>query len=229
MIIKGTAQQRDRAWMMAQGIMEENKCDVHKVSQDMHGRLIGKKGSVKVAMEEESGAHIVYRKVEQECHIYGTDEARSRAWQLVKDKMWAMQHTSEQVMPMDKKYHGMLTGKQGATVKAMQECTGAQIRFIADKDYKGEGNGAMVVRGTPEQCKRCYAIAEVLIRELPSLLTDLREEDIALGSLRSLPLSASQVWKVAVKTAIETAEKELGEIKDERSDAEAKESNVVVL
>jgi transcription antitermination factor NusA-like protein len=229
MIIKGTAQQRDRAWMMAQGIMEENKCDVHKVSQDMHGRLIGKKGSVKVAMEEESGAHIVYRKVEQECHIYGTDEARSRAWQLVKDKMWAMQHTSEQVMPMDKKYHGMLTGKQGATVKAMQECTGAQIRFIADKDEKGEGNGAMVVRGTPEQCKRCYAIAEVIIRELPSLLTDLREEDIALGSLRSLPLSASQVWKVAVKTAIETAEKELGEIKDERSDAEAKESNVVVL
>jgi len=33
----------------------------------------------------------------------------------------------------------------------------------------------------------------VLIRELPHLLTDLREEDIALGSLRALPLSPGQV------------------------------------
>ena len=38
---------------------------------------------------------------------------------------------------------------------------------------------------------------QILLREMPLLLSELRDEDIALGSLRSLPLSPAQVWKTA--------------------------------
>lgn len=228
MIIKGTAQEREKALIMAQEIIEGNQCDVRKVEQELHGRLIGAKGKVKGAMEEESGAHIVYRKEEGECHIYGTEESRTRAWKLVQDKIWAMDQTSEMIFPLDKKYHGMITGKKGSTVKALQECTGAQVRLVSGEAYKGLGNGAMLVRGTPEQCKRVWAMSEILMRELPSLLSELREEDIALGSLRSLPLSAAQVWKVAVNSAIATAEKELS-IAPASPEVAAADTQVVML
>ena len=50
---------------------------------------------------------------------------------------------------------------------------------------------------------------QVLLRELPLLLSELRDEDIALGALRSLPLSPAQVWKTAVEEAMETAAMEV--------------------
>ena len=43
---------------------------------------------------------------------------------------------------------------------------------------------------------------------MPALLSELRDEDIALGALRSLPLSPEQVWKTAVDEALDTAEAE---------------------
>jgi hypothetical protein len=48
-----------------------------------------------------------------------------------------------------------------------------------------------------------------LLRELPNLLSELRDEDIALGALRSLPLSPAQVWNAAVEEAMEKADDEV--------------------
>merc|ERR1712216_307745 len=57
-----------------------------------------------------------------------------------------------------------------------------------------EDRGAMVVRGSKKQCKDAWRYAQVMLREMPVLLSELREEDIALGALRSLPLSPEQLW-----------------------------------
>jgi hypothetical protein len=65
-------------------------------------------------------------------------------------------------------------------VKALQEETGARVRFIASnknkersqdsesesessEDYEGEkeGKGFMIVRGTPAQCERAWKISQV--------------------------------------------------------------------
>ncbi len=50
----------------------------------------------------------------------------------------------------------------------------------------------------PDVCRRnaanfFYKKKQILLREMPLLLSELRDEDIALGSLRSLPLSPAQV------------------------------------
>ena len=222
MVIKGRDHERAKAWAMAQAIISDNEMQSHKVDQSLHGRLIGAKGTLKKMMELESGAHIVYR-IEPEpcCMIYGNQAARERAWQLVSGKIWDLQHSSEEYYPLDKKFHGTLVGKGSVVVRALEERTGARIRFVAGKGagksttkdgqdgaVADQERGAMVVRGSKQQCKTAWKFAQVLLREMPALLSELRDEDIALGALRSLPLSPEQVWKTAVDEALDAAEAE---------------------
>jgi len=227
MIIKGRDHERNKAWALAKAIIQDNEMQSYKVEQVLHGRLIGAKGTLKKMMELESGAHIVYRtEPEPCCQIFGNQAARERAWQLVSGKIWDLQHASEEYYPLDRKFHGTLIGKGSVVVRALEEQTGARIRFVAGKgsgsekvsSESGEAaaeesdsivRGAMVVRGSKKQCKATWAYAQVLLRELPLLLSELRDEDIALGALRSLPLSPAQVWKTAVEEAMETAAMEV--------------------
>ncbi len=46
---------------------------------------------------------------------------------------------------------------------------------------------------------------QILVTELPSLLSELREDDVVLGSLRTLPVSPSDVWKAALDEAMKRA------------------------
>ena len=219
MVIKGRDHERNKAWSMAKAIIQDNEMQSFKVDQTLHGRLIGAKGTLKKMMELESGAHIVYRtEPEPCCNIYGNLAARERAWQLVNGKVWDLQHASEEYFPLDKKFHGTLIGKGSVVVRALEEHTGARIRFVAGKGSGKEtadgetveaAKGAMVVRGSQKQCKAAWNYAQVFLREMPLLLSELRDEDIALGALRSLPLSPAQVWKSAVEEAMEKADEEL--------------------
>ena len=219
MILKGRAQERERAWDMVQEIMSYNTVDRHPVPAAFHGRLIGSGGAVKSAMEMESGAHIVYTPPPSPaCCIYGTAESRARAWKLVKDRLWEFEHSCEETFSLDRKYHGTLIGKGSATVKAIEEESGARMRFEAGDGKTENSRGSVVIRGTPEQCKRAWELSLVMLTELPLLLSELREEDIALGSLRSLPLSPDQVWGAAVSKALEIAVEMVP--RPDRSDAE---------
>jgi len=229
MIIKGRDHERNKAWSLAKAIIQDNEMQSFKVDQTLHGRLIGAKGTLKKMMELESGAHIVYRtEPEPCCMIFGNQAARERAWQLVNGKVWDLQHASEEFFPLDKKFHGTLIGKGSLVVRALEEQTGARIRFVAGKgsgkevtDVEASGKevadveaaeaakGAMVVRGSKKQCKAAWKYAQIFLREMPLLLSELRDEDIALGALRSLPLSPAQVWKSAVEEAMEKANEEL--------------------
>lgn len=232
MVIKGRDHERTKAWALAKAIIQDNEMQSYMVDQTLHGRLIGAKGTLKKMMELESGAHIVYRTEPAPCcNIYGNQQARERAWQLVNGKIWDLQHASEEYFPLDKKFHGTLIGKGSVVVRALEERTGARIRFVAGKgsgdqiftessvdeaetpeDVKAanKDKGAMVVRGSKEQCKAAWGYAQIFLREMPLLLSELRDEDIALGALRSLPLSPAQVWKVAVEEAFEKADEKLG-------------------
>ena len=175
MVIKGRDSERSKAWALAKAIISDNEMQSYKVEQTLHGRLIGAKGSLKKMMELESGAHIVYRtEPEPCCQIFGNLAARERAWQLVSGKIWDLQHNSEEFFPLDKKFHGTLIGKGSVVVRALEERTGARVRFIAgqgvgEMNVKGEASalaeeaakGKMVVRGTKTQCKQTWAYAQV--------------------------------------------------------------------
>jgi len=175
MVIKGRDSERSKAWALAKAIISDNEMQSYKVEQTLHGRLIGAKGSLKKMMELESGAHIVYRtEPEPCCQIFGNLAARERAWQLVSGKIWDLQHNSEEFFPLDKKFHGTLIGKGSVVVRALEERTGARIRFIAgqgvrEMNVKGEASaqteeaakGKMVVRGTKTQCQQAWAYAQV--------------------------------------------------------------------
>eukprot|EP00960_Hanusia_phi_P052374 761416-Hanusia_phi.AAC.4 len=235
MIIKGRDFERVKAWAMAKAVIDDNTMEEHPVDISLHGKLIGAKGKLKKIMEEQSGAHIVYRQEQKpRCCIYGSFEARQRAWQLVQGKMWEFQQANEQRFPLDRKYHGTLIGKGSVVVRAMEDETGARIRFSSGKQYnpredksysdeedaENSDRGCMVVRGTPKQCETAWKYAQIFLKEMPLLLSELRDEDIALGALRSLPLSPDQVWQAAVDEATKKAREalEMHEEKSQRAD-----------
>ena len=226
MVIKGREIEREKAWALAKEMIEGNAMDAYPVPASLHGPLIGAKGKLKIMMEEQSGAHIVYaREPKEECRVFGTSEARARAWQLVQAKLWDLQHLSEVRHPLAAKYHGTLIGKGSSVVKAMEAESGARIRFVTPKlrskdgEEIGEGKAYMVIRGSPKACKLAWSFAQTLLRELPLQLSDLRnDEDIALGPLRSLPLSPNQVWKVAIDGAMAVARVEAADLLGEKEE-----------
>eukprot|EP00290_Baffinella_frigidus_P005813 CAMPEP_0180133052 /NCGR_PEP_ID=MMETSP0986-20121125/9326_1 /TAXON_ID=697907 /ORGANISM="non described non described, Strain CCMP2293" /LENGTH=631 /DNA_ID=CAMNT_0022073127 /DNA_START=15 /DNA_END=1910 /DNA_ORIENTATION=- len=221
MVIKGRENEREKAWALAKEIIEGNAMDAYPVPAALHGPLIGAKGKLKIMMEQQSGAHIVYSRVpSDQCQVFGTAEARARAWQMVQAKLWDMQNLSEERYPLPAKYHGTLIGKGSAVVKALEAETGVRIRFQTYKDLPGMESltpverakkASMVARGPPKACEKAWAYSQVLLRELPLQLSELRmDEDFALGSLRSLPLSPAQVWSEAIEGAMAVARKEAG-------------------
>ncbi|EKX45419.1 hypothetical protein GUITHDRAFT_108686 [Guillardia theta CCMP2712] len=244
MIIKGREFERVKAWAMAKAVIDDNTMEEHPVDISLHGKLIGAKGKLKKIMEEQSGAHIVYRQEPKpRCCICGSFEARQRAWQLVQGKMWEFQQANEQRFPLDRKYHGTLIGKGSVVVRAIEDETGARIRFSSgkqynsreEKGYEGEKEGAenldsgcMVVRGTPKQCENAWKYAQIFLKEMPLLLSELRDEDIALGALRSLPLSPDQVWQAAVEEATKKARQSVG-VHDEKSQGSNAEESILLL
>ncbi|KAJ1470074.1 hypothetical protein T484DRAFT_1849213 [Baffinella frigidus] len=126
-VIKGRENEREKAWALAKEIIEGNAMDAYPVPAALHGPLIGAKGKLKIMMEQQSGAHIVYSRVpSDQCQVFGTyaspivfgtAEARARAWQMVQAKLWDMQNLSEERYPLPAKYHGTLIGKGSAVVK----------------------------------------------------------------------------------------------------------------
>lgn len=103
---------------------------------------------------------------------------------------------------MPVKYHGVLLGKQGLTVKAMQKASGAQIRF------EKEPIGAIVIKGTDKQREEAWKLVKGMQATLPMLLTKLRSDAIEEGELMSRPNLRGRiedkqaVWPVAVSEAI---------------------------
>jgi len=208
MVIKGRDKERARAWALAQAILANDVVDTHLVEQPLHGRLIGAGGRLKKQMEEESGAHIVYR-AEQgsrpRCEICGPEPSRRRAWQLIQAKIWECLHTEEERFPMDTKFHGTLVGKGSVVIKTLEEQSGARIKLSKEEveiDGK-QSKGVMICRGDREQRARAHELAQLMIKELPPLLGEMRDEDLGLGSLGALPMSGKQMWTQAVEEAMQ--------------------------
>lgn len=111
-------------------------------------------------MEQGSGAHIVYRSEPfGQCCIYGTEEARVRAWQLVQEKLWDLEHACEEQFNLDRKYHGTLIGKESATVQALQSETGARVRFES-KAGPGQEVCACVYSNVWKRARVCVCALE---------------------------------------------------------------------
>jgi len=106
----------------------------------------------------------------------------------------------EREYPLDTKYHGLLLGKQGATVKAMQQASGASIVFKKE--------GTIVIKGSEVQRQKAWALVTSVKEQLPRVLNTMRGNSIKKGELVSKPElegrleNKDEVWNLAVGEVI---------------------------
>ncbi|EKX50784.1 hypothetical protein GUITHDRAFT_103374 [Guillardia theta CCMP2712] len=99
---------------------------------------------------------------------------------------------------MNVKYHGILLGKKGLTVKAIEQASGAKISFEKDPV------GAIVIRGTEKQREEAWKLVKGVQATLPQLLTQIRELK-SRPNLTGRLQDKDQVWPVAINEAIARA------------------------
>jgi hypothetical protein len=73
---------------------------------------------------------------------------------------------------MDVKYHGILLGKKGVTVKALEKASGATIRFETTP------KGALVIMGTEKQRDIAWKLITSVQSTLPKILSQIRDKEI---------------------------------------------------
>jgi len=86
---------------------------------------------------------------------------------------------------MDVKYHGILLGKKGITVKALEKASGATIRFETSPQ------GALIIMGTDKQRQVAWKLIVSVQATLPKILSQIREQEIRPGELKTIPTFAA--------------------------------------
>jgi len=84
---------------------------------------------------------------------------------------------------MDVKYHGILLGKKGVTVKALEKASGATIRFETSPQ------GALIIMGTDNQRQVAWKLITSVQATLPKILSQIRDQNIRLTT-HSSPIPA---------------------------------------
>ena len=105
--------------------------------------------------------------------IQGMPEARKTAKALVRA---ILEREEEEFFDVPAKYHGLLVGKRGMTVKEIQRDSGAIISFIK-KPQPG-----MVVKGLPPQRDTAWGITQQVITQLPLVLAEMRGVDAEMAA-----------------------------------------------
>merc|ERR1712216_196668 len=90
--------------------------------------LIGAGGGNIRRIESQSGARLqLDQDPEPHLKIQGMPDSRKEAKALIRE---VLEREEEELFPVDAKFHGLLVGKRGMTVKELQRDSGAIISFV---------------------------------------------------------------------------------------------------
>ena len=110
-------------------------------------------------LEEEPEPHL---------KIQGMADSRKAAKAMVRD---LLAREEEELFPVAAKYHGLLVGKRGMTVKELQRDSGAFISFVKKPEP------GMLVKGLTENRDRAWALTSHVVGQLPLVLAEMRGVD----------------------------------------------------
>ncbi len=131
--------------------------------------IIGAGGANIRRIESQSGARLqLEEEPEPHLKIQGMPEARKTAKALVRA---ILEREEEEFFDVPAKYHGLLVGKRGMTVKEIQRDSGAIISFVKKPEP------GMVVKGLPAQRDIAWGITQQVIIQLPLVLAEMRGVD----------------------------------------------------
>jgi len=217
MVAKGTPLQRRAAWQAAQQALAALGTESMNVDKKYWSVLIGAGGGNIRRIESQTGARLqLDQDPEPHLKIQGMPESRKEAKALIRE---VLEREEEELFPVDAKFHGLLVGKRGMTVKELQRDSGAIISFVK------KPQAGMIAKGLLPQRDRAWAVTQHVIEQLPIVLAEMRgvdavtaeaELDDTFGPGFKRPASedsdeevpnprADEVWEEAVARALERA------------------------
>jgi hypothetical protein len=166
MVVKGRPDQRRAAWREAQRFLASVGSESVAVPPHLWAVVIGAKGARIRGIEDQCGARLqMEREPEARCLIQGTGEQRRLARNLLRE---IIEGEEEELFPVQARFHGILVGKRGMTVKELQRESGAFISFVKEPEP------AMLAKGRTEQREKAWALCQHLLDTLPATLAELR-------------------------------------------------------
>ena len=223
MVVKGSPLQRRAAWQAAQQALAALGTESMDVAQKYWSVVIGVGGANIRRIESQTGARLqLEADPDPHLKIQGMPDSRKQAKALIRE---ILEREEQELFPVDAKFHGLLVGKRGMTVKELQRDSGAIISFVK------KPQAGMVAKGLLPQRDRAWAVTQHVIEQLPIVLAEMRgvdretaaaELDDTFGPRFQRPVSedsneeapnprADEVWEEAVARALQRAKDLLNE------------------
>ena len=169
MVARGDAAQRRAAWQAAQQALAALGTESVPVARGLWAVVIGASGANIRRIEGETGARLqLEEEPEPHLKIQGMADSRKAAKAMVRD---LLAREEEELFPVAAKYHGLLVGKRGMTVKELQRDSGAFISFVKKPEP------GMLVKGLTENRDRAWALTSHVVGQLPLVLAEMRGVD----------------------------------------------------
>lgn len=193
MNIRGTAEQRAKAWVLAQDVLMNDAVETHDIPTQMRRVVVGPNGTVVKRVEKETGASVTLLNDNSNSSrllLRGKKEERAAAWKMIENIVYSKVGIERIVV--DKRTTTELLRNKARRCKDLELATGTYISVEKEEGTqtpKPDENGMymVMVRGLSEQRDIVNAALQgmlgvgpekYLLKELASADTDISILDV---------------------------------------------------
>jgi transcription antitermination factor NusA-like protein len=184
MIIRGTAEQRAKAWQMAQDVLLNDAVETHEIPSQLRRIVVGPNGTVVRRVEADTGAKVTLLNSNinnsSRLLLRGQKEERAAAWKLFQSILFSEE--GEEKVKVPRRLVSELLRDKAKKCKEMELASGTYISLVKEEETLATktnqvGMVELAVRGLPEQRE----VAKTFLREMDSegpekhLLSELAE------------------------------------------------------
>jgi transcription antitermination factor NusA-like protein len=197
MIIRGTSEQRAKAWQMAQDVLLNDAVETHEIPSQLRRIAVGPNGTVVRRVEADTGAKVTLLNSNinnSSCLLLrGQKEERAAAWKLFESILFSEE--GQEKVKVSRRSVSELLRDKAKKCKEIELTSGTYISLVKEEETLATKTNhlemvELAVRGLPEQ----RDIAKTLLREMDSegpekhLLSELAEAgaDVSILDVRRI-------------------------------------------
>jgi len=183
MFARGTSEKRQAANEIVQNWISSSGMERVPMPLEMHGRIIGSKGSKIKEIELKTRAHVLFeREPEPAMVVRGNETERAAAIVMANAILAAVEVTEEKMQLIDvqdRTHVRAVLGVKGVFVKALEDKIGVKVRYNLKEE---DNNKFLILIGNAEQRQE----AKALILEHLASISEVTEQLLDEDELRSL-------------------------------------------
>lgn len=132
-----------------------------RIELRIHGYIIGKAGATVDQIREESGAHVIVPKNDDNITLEGTAEAVALAEEKI--NAIAKKYESSKKLVIDQQLHGSIIGRGGEKIRSIREKF-SQVVFTFPE--QGSRNNEIIILGPADEVTECYNYLDEFHKQL---------------------------------------------------------------